>query len=540
MASESAFIILFCVATAVAMLVRRYKVPYTVALVLTGLGLGALHVIEAPHLTKELLFAVFLPGLLFEAAFHMDASRVRDNARTILSLAVPGVVAGIGLTAVLTTLVVRGLEVDATFTLSYGLVFGALVAATDPIAVVALFRSLNVPRRLSLLVEGESLLNDGTAIVFFTLIVAFVTGANPTASSLVVAFFATTVGGALIGVAVGMTASQLTKRIDEPAIEITLTVVAAYGSFVAAEQIHVSGVIATVAAGLVYGNYGRRYGMSPPTRIAVESFWEYIAFALNSIVFLLIGFDVPIASLGGYWREIIVALVAMIVARFGVVFAVTTLLQRTAERVPTGWTSVLAWGGIRGGLSIVLALGLPRDLPHRDQLVTMTVGVVLMSILLQGMTMAPLLRRLGLVQDASGQHVFQRLRTELRIASSALEEIQRMLRRHTITASDAARLSAPYEERIATAHESADALARADADLPVRRQLAAVRHLLSVERERAAEDLREDLIAAEAYSQVVDEVSQRMVRLDGGTFADPAELLTNVRPPRKDEATNDS
>ncbi|MEP7348064.1 MAG: Na+/H+ antiporter, partial [Gemmatimonadaceae bacterium] len=423
---ENVFIVLFCIATAVAIAVRRYQVPYTVALVLAGLGIGSLQLIEAPHLTKELLFAVFLPGLLFEAAFHMDFTRVRENVLTILALAVPGVIAAIGVTGLLTTAVVQGLRVDATFTLSFGLVFGGLVAATDPIAVIALFRSLHVPRRLSLLVEGESLLNDGTAIVFFTLILAYISGENPTPGSLVAAFLKTTVGGAMVGVAVGALASLVTKRVDEPAIEISLTVIAAYGSFVAAEQYHVSGVIATVAAGLVCGNYGRRVGMSPTTRLSVESFWEYIAFALNSIVFLLIGLDVSIASLGGYWKEILAAVVAVMAARFGVVFGVTALLRRTVERVPLTWASVISWGGVRGALSIVLALGLSRDFPHRDQLVTMTVGVVLVSILLQGLTMAPLLRFLGVTTGKSGADAYDVARTELRISALAVAEVARM------------------------------------------------------------------------------------------------------------------
>lgn len=529
MALENAFIILFCIATAVALAVRHYRVPYTVALVLTGLGLGSLHIMEAPHLTKELLFAVFLPGLLFEAAFHMDVTKVRENAKTILSLAVPGVVAAIGLTALLTSFVVRSLQVDTTFTISYGLILGALVAATDPIAVIALFRSLNVPRRLALLVEGESLLNDGTAIVFFTLILAFATGQSTTAASLITGFFATTIGGALIGVAVGALASQITKRVDEPAIEITLTVIAAYGSFVAAEHVHVSGVIATVAAGMVCGNYGRTYGMSPTTRLAVESFWEYIAFALNSIVFLLIGFDVPVASLGRYWPEILAAVVAMIVARFGVVFAVTTLLRRTAERVPPSWSSVLAWGGIRGGLSIVLALGLPRDLPHREQLVTMTVGVVLISILLQGLTMAPLLRRLGLTKNPSGEREFERERAVLRVASHAMNEIERMLARHSISERDAESLTTTYRARLQNSRARLDEMASTEPDLEMRRRYLAVRHLLALEKAVVTEDLREEAIVPDTYEELSLELASRLVRLESGTYTDPVELLADSR-----------
>lgn len=524
MHAEIAFIILFCVATTVALVARRFQVPYTVALVIAGLGIGELGLLEAPHLTKELLFAVFLPGLLFEAAFHVDYAAFRRNSRTILSLAVPGVVAAIALTGVLTTLVVQGLALDPTFSIGFGLVFGAIIAATDPIAVTALFRTMHVPHRLSLLVEGESLLNDGTAIVLFTLVLSFVLGEQLTGGALLASFLRITVGGALVGVVIGAAVSRVTMSVDEPMIEITLTVIAAYGSFVAAEQYHLSGVIATVAAGMVCGNYGRRHGMSPTTRLSVEAFWTYLAFALNSIVFLLIGFDVSLAALGGYWREILVASVAVIAARFGVVTAVTTALRGTSEGVSRDWSTVLAWGGIRGALSIVLALGLPRDLPHRDQLVTMTVGVVLTSILVQGLTMAPLLRRLGLVARA-GSVAYERRMAELRVASAGLAEVEALLQGNRITVDDARRLRAPYQVRMEGATAGIAALEATTSDLALRRRELAVRHLLTVERDRLTSELRDESIASEVHDDLQKAVAGRLVRLDERAYDEPAELL---------------
>lgn len=171
-------VVLFAVATVVALLVRKLLVPYTVGLVLAGLVLGATHVLHPPHLTKELLFAVFLPGLLFEAAFHLDFSRFWRSKVTIVSLAVPGVIASIAVTAALLTPVVRALHFVQDFKFIHGLVFAALLAATDPIAVVALSKTLGVPSRLGVLIEGESLLNDGTAVVFFGIILALRSG-NP-------------------------------------------------------------------------------------------------------------------------------------------------------------------------------------------------------------------------------------------------------------------------------------------------------------------------------------------------------------------------
>jgi CPA1 family monovalent cation:H+ antiporter len=400
MTASGTYILLFSIATTVAIAVRRLRVPYTVALVVVGLVLGLLHVVEAPHLTKELLFAIILPGLLFEAAFNLDTKEVWQNRRTIGSLAVPGVIVAIGLTAAIITPIMPWLGVDPTFDWRYGLVFGAIIAATDPIAVVALFKQLHVGHRLSTLVEAESLLNDGTSVVFFTLILAFVSGAATTPASLAARFVTIVGGGAAIGVAIGYVATQVMRRLDDTLIELTLTVIAAYGSFALAESFHYSGVIATVSAGMVCGTIAWETSMTPTTQIAVESFWDYLAFALNSVVFLLIGFEVRPGTLIESWPLILVAYLGSLAARFGVVSVTATLLRPTVERMPVKWTAVLTWGGLRGALSMVLPLALPFDFPHRDQLITMTFGVVLCSLLLQGTTMSWLLRSLGIVDGA--------------------------------------------------------------------------------------------------------------------------------------------
>src|SRR5665811_2464920 len=208
MGTETILILLFVVVTAVAITVQHLGVPYTVALVFTGIVLGLLHAFEAPHLTKQLLFNVFLPGLLFDAAFHIEFKQFWRNRLTIFSLALPGVVAAIALTALILTPVANTLHFVQDFSWKHALVFGAIISATDPIAVVAIFRSLGVPKRLSVLLEGESLLNDGTAIVFFILSLALVTGTEVTAGGLAVDFIKIAGIGALIGIGVGLAVSH--------------------------------------------------------------------------------------------------------------------------------------------------------------------------------------------------------------------------------------------------------------------------------------------------------------------------------------------
>ena len=395
---EIIFTILFAVASIVALLARRLSVPYTVALMVTGIVLGTLPFISPPSLTKELLYAVILPGLLFEAAFHLDASKFWQSKWTITALAIPGVVVSTGLTAFLLAMSARVLAPNSGFTFQHALVFSALISATDPIAVVALFKTLGAPSRLATLVEGESLLNDGTAVVLFTLILGMVSGGSLSLGTAALDFVRMVGMGALVGLLLAYAVSRLIQLVDDPMIEITLTMVVAYGSFATAEQLHYSGVIATVAAGMLCGNYAARPGMRPSTRVAVETFWEYVAFALNSIVFLLIGFEVRSGTLLASWRPILAAYLAVLAARTVVIAAVTWMLRFTVEAVPWSWAAVLTWGGMRGALSMVLALSLVSGYPHRDTIVAMTFGVVTLSILIQGLSAGPLLRLLQLAR----------------------------------------------------------------------------------------------------------------------------------------------
>jgi CPA1 family monovalent cation:H+ antiporter len=511
---ETAIVLLFAVATAVALVARWIKVPYTVALVVAGLALGAAHAFEPPKLTKELLYAVFLPGLLFEAAYHLELKKFVANKIAITSLAVPGVVVAIALTAALLTPAANALHFVDGFELSHGLVFAALIAATDPIAVVALFKSLGAPKRLAVIVEGESLLNDGTAVVLFTLILGAVGGGATTPVGAVLDFVRVVGMGLLVGAGFGFAASKLIQRIDEPMIEITLTTIAAYGSFVVAEQFHFSGVIATVTAGMLCGNYGAATGMSPSTRIAVESFWEYLAFALNSVVFLLIGFSVSIETLVASWLPILVAFAAVVAARGVVVGVVSVALRRTREKYPAAWSAVLIWGGLRGGLSMVLALGLDPSFPHRELLLTMTYGVVVVSILVQGLTMAPLLRRLGLIGAAEDRMRYEAERGLIRSSREALRALDGLIARGVLAAPAAETLRAEYQTQVDVAEARVRDLHLASAEIADEERHAARRHLLQVEKQTLRADLQAGLIGGEAYEELIREVDARLFRLE--------------------------
>ena len=511
---EAAFVALFAIASAVALAACWLKIPYTVALVVAGLVLGAVHAVEPPHLTKELLYSIFLPGLVFEAAFHLDFQKFWQNKLAIHSLAVPGVAAAIGLTAILLQPVVHALHLADGFTMKHALVFSALIAATDPIAVVALFKTLGAPKRLTVLVEGESLLNDGTAVVFFTLILGVVTGGSSSVGGAVLDFVRVVGLGTLVGVIIGYLTSKLTQRVEDPMIEITLTTIAAYGSFIYAEQFHLSGVIATVAAGMLCGNYGARIGMSPSTRIAVESFWEYVAFALNSIVFLLIGFEVRISALLRSWQAILVAYLAVTVGRAALIYLATLFLRRTRETLPWSWSAVLTWGGLRGGLSMVLVLALPKDFPHRDLLVTMTFGVVILSILIQGLSMGPLLRKLGLIGTGPDRLAYERERGRVRAKTAALSALEQLLKDGAVHAEAVTRLRDEYAGAIADSEQRIKDMHLQAEELRTEEQHAARRHLLIVEKDTILAAFRKGYLDQAAYEELLTDVDARLLSLD--------------------------
>lgn len=516
METVTILILLFIVATAVAIAVQRLAVPYTVALVFTGLVLGLLHAFEAPHLTKALLFNVFLPGLLFEAAFHIEFKQFWRNRLTINSLALPGVVAATALTALILTPVANTLHFVQDFTWKHALVFGAIISATDPIAVVAVFKSLGVPKRLSVLLEGESLLNDGVAIVFFTLSVALVTGRVVTGGGLVFDFIKIVGIGALIGTGVGLAVSQVIKQVDDPMIEITLTTIAAYGSFLAAEHFHYSGVIATVSTGMLCGNYGARVGMSPSTRMAVETFWEYVAFALNSIVFLLIGFEVQFQALLASWQAILVAYLVVTGGRSLIIFGASSLLRRTRERIPWAWSVVLTWGGLRGGLPMVLVLSLPKDFPHRELLVSMTFGVVLLSILVHGLSMSPLLRWLGIVSGHQEHAEYELTRGKLQAAQAALEEIDRMSRAHFTNSEAIAGLRREYEQKVAHDRAALDEFHLERQQLHAEEVQWARRHLLLVEKGVVLDAFHQGVLSQTVQEKLLADIDAQLLRLESG------------------------
>lgn len=380
----ASFVILLMAAVAVAVLVMRLPIPYVTALAVAGAVGGALIGTHRLHLDHSLILFVLVPGLLFEAAFNLDWKHLRDNLLAVIALATLGVLITAAVVAFLGHFAL-GLSV------AVAILFGAMVAPTDPVAVVAVFRRMGVPQRLANLVEAESLFNDGTGVVLFTIALA----ATTTSVSLwlgALQFLELVIGGILLGLAVGFVLSRLLARVDDPQIEITLTAIAAYGGYLLGESLHVSGLLTVVAAGLVLGNYGRPRAMSERTRSAVSVFWDYVAFVLNSVVFLLIGADAPWSTLAGEGWVVLGAVGAVLAARAVSVYGLLALLRPLGRHINLRWQHLIFWSGLRGAIAIALLLSLTRTGSEFDTVRALVYGVVLVSIVVQGLTIGPLAR----------------------------------------------------------------------------------------------------------------------------------------------------
>jgi monovalent cation:H+ antiporter, CPA1 family len=401
------FVVLVGAAVLVTLLARRVRLPYTVALVGFGLVAGAFARPLSLEITPQLVLVVLLPALIFEASYQTDFGKLRPSLGGVALLAGPGVF-------VSAALIAAALHFGAGLAGPEAVVVGAMLSATDPAAVIATFKRLGSPRRLATLVESESVFNDGTGIVIFALAVDFV--ARPVGPlEIGVSFVSVVALSVALGAVAGFAASHILPNVGDHLIEISLSVVLAYGTYLAADALHGSGVIATAVAGIVLGNYGRRLGLSKKTEEALDTVWEFVAFLATAFVFLVVGFAIAARSPANVAGPIAWAIAATLLGRALIVYGLLggwRLARRagrglagTGERLPAArgrrktaraardesvlpfeWLHVVFWSGLRGAVSTALALSLPVGFPHRTELQGITFGVVLFTLLVQATT----------------------------------------------------------------------------------------------------------------------------------------------------------
>ncbi len=377
----------------------RLGAPGPIAFVLAGLALSAVTPLLRVALTPELVLVVLLPGLVFEAAYRLHWEDLRRSYGSIAFLAVPGVLISAAIVAAVLA-VATGLRPELAF------VVGAIVSATDPAAVVATFTKLRAPRRLIAIVDAESLLNDGTGLTVFAIAVVVVTRA--TGPSDAAWLFASTVAGSAgLGLLAGLATAVAVVRAPGRALPVALTVSLAYGTYLVAASLGLSGILATVLAGIVFGNYGRRIGLAEATERAFDAVWEPLAAALTALIFLVVGIAIGrsglLSELGPIAWGIFAVLAARAAVVYGLIGGAVALLgrRRVAPNLPARWLHPLFWAGLRGGVATAAALSLPLDFPERELLQRITFGIVLVTLLVQGTTAGWLVRRVALDDQPS-------------------------------------------------------------------------------------------------------------------------------------------
>lgn len=516
-------------ASVISLASKRMGFPYTILLVIIGLGLSwasgnmeGLHILRKFRLTPEAVLFVLLPVLLFESAFNMDARRLMKNLAPIAMLAVP---------ALLLSMSVVGGIVHWALGLPIGvaLLFGALISATDPVAVVALFKEIGAPKRLNLLVEGESLFNDGTALVVFNLLLGIIAAGAFTGMTLVngvANFFFVALGGIGMGIALGIVFSKLISKVYEDRfVEITLTTILAHSSFLIAEHFHVSGVMATVAAGLTMGSYGRLM-VSPPVLEHLEAFWEYFAFICNSLIFLLVGLSIEVTDLLVNYKAILVAAVAVLIGRAIAVYGtlpVVERLSRRVERVSMAFRTVIVWGGLRGALAIVMALSIPHDLPERDFLMTLTLGVVLFSLLVNGLSVRRLMSLLGL-DRYSMTETFERAQAMLGVKKTTQTMMRAFASDKELNKSSTDRAEEEYGRDVSRLENDLEKL---KTTIPLKsEEEVALSHFLSYEKRQFMKLFEEGLLSEDKLRDMMVAIERQLDRLREG-----AEVYMPGRPP---------
>jgi len=386
---------------------RFFKLPATIGVMLiallVSLGLIAagqfapwIHA-EAEGVLSRIDFdATLMQGmlsfLLFAGAMHIDLSDLAKQKGVVATLALVGVVISMFVFGTLIYFVLGWLGLGLSF--MWCLLFGSLISPTDPVAVIGILKHAKVPHSLEIQIAGESLFNDGVGVVIFIVLAQIVlTGTSMSASHIAGLFLEEAVGGAIFGFVIGWIVYRLLKSVDNYRVEVLLTLALVMGGYALAAVIHVSGPIAVVVAGLFIGNHGRRFAMSDTTRQNLDTFWELIDEVLNALLFVLIGLEILVLT---FTRQLFIAgllaIPAILFARWVSVVLPTTVLRRWRKFTP-GTVTILTWGGLRGGISVALALSLPPG-PEREIVLAVTYVVVIFSILAQGLTLERVVRRL--------------------------------------------------------------------------------------------------------------------------------------------------
>ncbi len=515
---------IFTIAGIVGTLTTRFvRIPYTVGLVLAGLAVSILHLPLATPLTGEFILLVILPTLIFQSAMNIDVERLREDIVPILLLAVVGLVLSVAVVGVVGSSVFG-------FPIVVALLFGSIAMPTDPVSVVALFEELGAPERLSVLVEGESILNDGVSIVLYSVLLSVLSQTQvegvDTAGIVTPGFLgrevvfgivAAIAGGALIGVVAGYAVYRLLEAVDDPMTGIVFTVVLAYGVYVLAEQLEVSGVIATLGAGLVVGTHGTSDRVSARTRLTLGTVWSSAAFIANTVIFVAIGVATPLGLLTQYAGEILLAVVFVFLARAVVVYPLVEVINRwSTDSIPRSYQHVMVWSGIHASVPIALVLGLPESLPVglQEELDALVFGIAAISLVVNGLTMDGLLDRLGIVTKSTAEQRYELLMGRLHGVDAALAGAEELHQRDDIPQEFYEDIVTRYAIQKRRLNRSISELLDEHPHLREKEELAAESEIVRREILGIRTAVERGIISADVGDRLLAETERRLERVD--------------------------
>ncbi|MCY8780111.1 Na+/H+ antiporter [Bacillus spizizenii] len=504
--------LLVMIAAGITAIAKKCRQPYPIALVIVGTIIGLVHIplfeplkdfITEGEVFNFVIITLFLPALLGEAALKLPFSHLRENKRPVLALAFGGTLISF-LIVGFSSMWLMHLAIPAAF------VFAALMSATDPVSVLSIFKSVGAPKKLSIVVEGESLFNDGLAVVLFNIsafyLMTYLDLGIQGAGLGLWEFVKVISLGLIIGGVLGYVFSQLTKYFDDYPLEIIFSIILFYSSFLLAEMAGASGVIAVVVAALIFGNYGAKIGMSPTTKLNINNFWDVAALLANSLVFLMVGLEITRIDLTDKWGLAMMAIVIVLIARSAAVYISLAFIKK----FPVTWKHTINWGGLKGSLSIALVLSLPRDFPGREDILVFAFSVVLFSLVVQGLTIKPLLERLGVNQKEEGNQEYEELLAKGHRLETAIKEVQQVKHNLLIHEAVSSELTDQYKKEVSQLHQQTNKLFETYPELKNKQQTILKKHSLYAQYQAIENLSKEDIISNEVaeleQARIIDEI----------------------------------
>ncbi|WP_240877176.1 cation:proton antiporter [Shimazuella soli] len=505
-------ILLLAIATGVTAIAKKFGIAYPIALVIVGTIVGLFPIPELEELKSFvvedeifhfIIISIFLPALLGEATLKLSIRQLKENQRSILSLAILGTLLSF-VTVGFLSMKFISLPIVVAFT------FASLMAATDPVSVLSIFKKVGVNERLAIILEGESLANDGVAVVLFqissTSLLLYVNEGWKGLGLGITDFLLVSVGGIAVGAILGYLFSKVSRYFDDFALEILLSLVLFYSAFLAAEFLHVSGVIAVVAAGLVLGNYGAKQ-MTPTTKLNIRNFWDTLALIANSIVFLMVGIEINRINFADRWVSILIAIVIVLFAR-----AISVYLPLWGNKtVPIKWRHTINWGGLRGALSIALALSLPLSFPGREDIIVLAFSVVLFSLLVQGLTMKKFAIWMDTLVSKKGVDQYEEYLSYMQRYRTGQKELAVMRDQAALSPVLYDLLQQEYAFKIDQVQRKMEELYRKNPSLQIEQQIKAKRRSLYAEYDVVSRLEKNSLISSEVADHQHQEIMDALV-----------------------------